>query len=159
MWIGWEFNFRCFLSLKFFLLVNDYQKLFKTIFWKFLPRLFLNSFAFTSFYDLFSCQIHSFMNQSTSSFLPWTFFDALVMWLGHQTSTQMIRVQIPAKPNFFSLVWMHSLSGEFEPQSSWSKVWCDIRLATESERVQARKIVTICFILFRYLVTSACQRE
>ena len=102
MWIGWEFNFRCFLSLKFFLLVNDYQKLFKTIFWKFLPRLFLNSFAFTSFYDLFSCQFHSFMNHSPSNFLPWNLSYALVMWLGHRTSTQMIRVRISPESNFFT---------------------------------------------------------
>ena len=49
VWIWWEFNFRCFLSLKFFLLVNDYQKLFKTIFWKFLPRLFFEFFCFYKF--------------------------------------------------------------------------------------------------------------
>ena len=54
--IGWKFNFKPFLGVKFFLLLHHYQKLLKTMFGKFLPRLFLKFFSFPSFYDRFSCQ-------------------------------------------------------------------------------------------------------
>ena len=57
LWIGWQFNFKPFLGVKFFLLLHHYQKLFKIIFRKFLLRLFFKFFSFSSFYDRFSCQI------------------------------------------------------------------------------------------------------
>ena len=56
LWIGWQFNFKPFLGVKFFLLLHHYQKSFKSMFGKFLPRLFLKFFSFPSFYDRFSCQ-------------------------------------------------------------------------------------------------------
>ena len=98
--IEWQFNFECFLTVKFFFWVNHYQKLFKTIFLNFFLRIFLNFFIFLSFYYWISCQYHSFVNQLPSSFL----FDFLsiivVMGLGHLSSARAIRVRIPAGTNF-----------------------------------------------------------
>ena len=75
LWIGWEFNFRCFLGLKFFLLVIDYQKLIKTVFWKFLLRLF---FEFVCIYK-FLWQIFLSISQFHES-VTIKFFESNSLW-------------------------------------------------------------------------------
>ena len=76
LWIGWQFNFKPFLGVKFFLLLHHYQKLFKTMFGKFLPRLFLNFSLFQVFMTDFLVNSHEFHESLTINF-----FAAMSVWL------------------------------------------------------------------------------
>ena len=138
------------------MIIKNYSK---PYFENFYPGFFWILLLLQVFMTYFLVNFTVSLNHSASNFLPWNLFDALVMWLEHRVSTQTIQVRIPAVLNLFCLCKKHSPLGDFEPQSFWSEVWRIIHLATESEGPQARKIVKICFILFRYLVTSAWYRE
>ena len=88
------------------IIIKKYSNLY---FQNFYPDFFLIFFLFKVFMRSFSCQFHSFMNHSASSFLNQLRSSFLlnflpnfvVMGLGHLSSAQAIRVRIPVGTNFF----------------------------------------------------------
>ena len=79
-------------------------KLFKTIFLKFLLRLFFEFFHFSKFLLLITCQFHSFVNQLQSNFLSESLSNVVVMGLGQLSSAQAIWVRILTGSNFFYIL-------------------------------------------------------